>query len=896
MIQIIKNKVYPVQILFFILIVFSVRLFGQEVSIVPRQDYYTTEKSAEILFYVKDMKGRPSLTGEILRKNELLVQDTVMQKGINRLLLSLSKFGQRKNPLRCVVKDDSGNILTDTTVYLTILPFKPNEVKMDRLTGTLIVRGLPFIPFGFYTYSPVYPTLPEEEVVKGFNMISPYQKIKKQTFKQRKAYMDRCAALGMRVNYNLLSVAGEGGVRSKMNVSEEKKRKLLIREILAFRNHPALLSWYIADEPVGQGKPPEPLIETYQLVKKLDPYHPVTMVFMTPSQAWRYAGAMDIIMADPYPIPNASVTTVENISRLLEKAFYPDKPLWIVPQTFGGGENWKREPIPSEIRVMTYLALINGARGIQYFIREGLNGFPKSTEAWNECGKIALETAELTPYYSEGKDFAGITANNENIRIKALSKDSNLVVICVNTSNRPSALAVTLPDTVRAGEADVMFENRKVKIEKNLLSDMIDALGTRVYKISLKKSHLPQTAKAENMMVDPGFEYLPVPGVPSASYAHVGKDRGATYFVDSRVFHSGEHSLRLVTPEDGKGVSLSFFPSYLEYGHTYHFTLWAKAASQKSRWEEKGFFWRLFHRKPLPPSFTVSAKGAGSGTFVLTNQWKQYEWFITPSDSTKRIQRTSVALTFDTRGTAWFDDLNLAPVTDLKTRVSVPYKSLKITLLTNVDSASVRYDLNGNIPDISSRLYTAPFLLHQDADLVAGLFRKGKRIGTYYQSFVIHKAIGKNPEIKNLFSTRYNAGGPGGLTDGLLAQASYHDPHWQGYLKKDLVVTVDLDSIQTIRKIAADFLQQTRWFRIFFPREVNYYVSEDGKEYTLIDCYAPDHPSREEGPKVLTVKWEGKPIRGRFVRMVAKNVGVAPTWSSGTGLNAWLFCDEFIVK
>ena len=103
---------------------------------------------------------------------------------------------------------------------LIILNYKPNEVKTDRLTGGLIVNRRQFFPFGFYCYSPVYPTLPEEEVVKGFNMISPYQKIMPETLNERKAYMDRCAGLGMKVHYNLLSVSGGGGVGSKIEGSE----------------------------------------------------------------------------------------------------------------------------------------------------------------------------------------------------------------------------------------------------------------------------------------------------------------------------------------------------------------------------------------------------------------------------------------------------------------------------------------------------------------------------------------------------------------------------------------------------------------------------------------------------------------------------------------------------
>ncbi len=873
-----------------------VLLFSQKISIVPRQDYYTTEKTAEILFYLNGINTTASFTGKIFDNKKLLATESGLHSGMNRVPLELSGFKKGKNPLRCLLMDSTGKTLQDTMIMLTVLPPKFNETKTDRLTGTLMVHGLPFIPFGFYAYSPVFPTLPEEEAVKGFNMMSPYQKITKKTLKQRKAYMDRCAALGMKVNYNLLSVAGGGGVGSKMDLASEKKRKLLIREINTFKDHPALLSWYIADEPVGQGKPPEPIAETYKLIKKLDPYHPVTVVFMTPSQAWRYAGTMDIVMADPYPIPNAPVTTVEKVSKLLENSFYPAKPLWIVPQAFGGAENWKREPTPGEIRVMTYLALINGARGIQYFIRNGLNGFPKSTETWNECSKIALETAELTPYYAQGKTIAGITTDNDSIRLKAFAKDSTLVVICVNTAHQPKLLTIHFTDTLPGRQAEVLFENRSVSTTAHQLTDIMDGLGTRIYKLSLKEVRKHQPQQTANMMVDPGFEYLPVPGVPSACYAHVGNDRGATYFVDSRVSHSGEHALRLVTPTEGKGVSLYFFPAYLEYNHTYRYAVWAKAAPSENLWKEKSFFWRWFHHKPLPPSFTVGAKGAGTKTFILTNKWKRYDWFLTPADSTKRFQRTSLTLELNSRGTAWFDDMDLEPVLTLKTRIPKPGRNIEINLLTNIDSTDIRYNLQGNKPGLSSPLYTKPFLLLHDARLVAGLFRNGKRLGTFSQSLVIHKALGKKLILKTPFSDRYNGGGTGGLTDGLLAEASYRDPHWQGFLKNDLVATVDLDSIQTVQEIKADFLQQIRWFRIFFPTEVSYYVSQNGKDFTRIYHFVPQTPSRENGPVISTVSWKGKPVKARFVRMVAKNRGVSPAWSSGTGLKTWIFCDELVVK
>src|SRR5665811_1626808 len=167
-----------------------------------------------------------------------------------------------------------------------------------------------------------------------------------ETLNERKTYMDRCAQLGMKVNHNLLSVSGSGGVGSKIDdITNEEKRKRLIAEIITFRDHPALLGWYVSDEPNGNDISPEQLEEIYRTVREKDPWHPVSIVFMAPfMSSKKYADALDIVMADPYPIPNLPVTIVGETAGQLKTEFKGKRPFWIVPQAFGGGELWGREP------------------------------------------------------------------------------------------------------------------------------------------------------------------------------------------------------------------------------------------------------------------------------------------------------------------------------------------------------------------------------------------------------------------------------------------------------------------------------------------------------------------------------------------------------------------------
>ena len=86
----------------------------------------------------------------------------------------------------------------------------------------------------------------------------------------------------------------------------------------------------------------------------------------------QYADALDIVMADPYPVPDSPITMVGDAAGQLAAEFAGRKPVWIVPQAFGGGEWWGREPSLQELRSMTYQSIIKGARGIQYFVRQGL--------------------------------------------------------------------------------------------------------------------------------------------------------------------------------------------------------------------------------------------------------------------------------------------------------------------------------------------------------------------------------------------------------------------------------------------------------------------------------------------------------------------------------------------
>jgi hypothetical protein len=646
--------------------------FGQSVdsssfTLNPRLSFYSNEKKVEILLHTPPTMAYKQLNIKLFNSGRIIYE---LKKKVDKetivLPVELSSINTSANiEARIeVIRIDSAasDLKYFSQCNLRVLPHKSNEVKTDRLTGGLIVNGKQFFPFGFYCYSPVYPTLPEEEAVRGFNMISPYQKILPETLPERKAYMDRCAQLGMKVHYNLLSVCGGGGVGSRLEgLSDSQKRDLLIKEITTFMDHPALLAWYISDEPDGNKVSPGILEEIYKTVKQTDPWHPVSIVFMAPFlSSKKFAAAADIIMADPYPVPDMPVSIVGEVTGSLKKEFRAEKPVWIVPQAFGGGEHWGREPSIQEIRSMTYQSIINGATGIQYFIRQGLNSFPKSVSTWSECGRMATEIAELTPWLLSDEETNPVISFSKNIDVTAKIHNGQLAVLAVNKVNEPQIAEIKLSG-IATGKASVIFENRKVNINNGVITDLLPAFGSQVYMIDLKKVNNEFLPWPGNLIADAGFEDITSTGIPAACYASAGRDRGATYFVDSREHLEGSHSLRLITPRDSNSVAIRFFPVTLTTGSSYILSIWAKADPEQRLQVTNlsGKSSAVKNKEWSRQSVEISVGDFCKASFVPQGGWKQYIKFITiPADTLQRI-KTNVILRMPGQGVAWFDLLQL---------------------------------------------------------------------------------------------------------------------------------------------------------------------------------------------------------------------------------------------
>jgi hypothetical protein len=600
---------------------------------VAGREPYTTETTGHVLLGVDGRREGP-LTAEVRLGERVLAAGAEVGGGrVTAVPFEVDELPMGESRLSCRVTDDEAEVGAVDLPVLR-LPPKGYEVKLDRMTGGLIVDRLPCVPFGLYCDADPG-ALAEEEVANGFNTLAPYWGVSARRdaadLARVRSAMDRCAAVGMRVHFHLNNL----GVQPP----SEAKWEALRAEVEAFRDHPALLAWYLADEP-DSGVPYAWLEKARRFVRELDPYHPVTLVLMGADRVVDYGGGADVLMGDPYPIPHGTVDEAGRWFRRARELTGGLTPLWAVPQAFGGGEGTPREPTAGEIRVLTYLPLLEGARGVQYFVRRPPLGNPKSPITWSECRTLAMEIAELTPALLSAEEAPAVVLEPQTVQGRAFLDRGLLTLVAVNTGSAPTMFSAQIEGLDYTGPARLPFENREVAARAGSLSEPIDAFGTRVYQLPI--GPLPtETVEVAvgNLILNPSWEESPSPGTPEGCYLAVGRDRGSTAAVDSRLARHGRHSLRLTTAKEGQGMTLSAFPMRVEPGRTYAMSVWAKGRTPGLR-------------------FRMELSGVAAEDFELTEEWRLYRFTTTVDGEPRRVNGV---LSLTSAGVAWFDVLEVAP-------------------------------------------------------------------------------------------------------------------------------------------------------------------------------------------------------------------------------------------
>jgi len=182
-----------------------------------------------------------------------------------------------------------------------------------------------------------------------------------------------------------------------------------VKELVSKNNLPNVI-WYIADEPdlKNDRAARQKVSALNSAVMSADPdaTTALTAGWWTPYQDW--ADIADVFMVDIYPIGtkgyNDNIQKVSEHTRKAVQAVRGKKPVWVILQAFGYQNEknkawgWKREPTYDEARAMTYLAIINGAKGVFYYTYHGSQYFIEdSRQHWSNIKSIVAELNNYLP-------------------------------------------------------------------------------------------------------------------------------------------------------------------------------------------------------------------------------------------------------------------------------------------------------------------------------------------------------------------------------------------------------------------------------------------------------------------------------------------------------------------
>lgn len=370
------------------------------------------------------------------------------------------------------------------SVPLTVHPPCKREVVVDQ-AGGLRIDGKPFLPVGWFT---PYPKDYDEYAGEGYSFLTDYNAPFRSLQEQREQYLDEAAKRNLMTMVYPWPRKLHYAPYSKFVREQEGEALAMIRErVEAWRYHPSLLAWYMADEPGADPETVRVLRRIYETVRAADPYHPCVILSDKPDKAEAHAANGDILVADPYPgfirggNSARAIGVVGEDTRTWQR-FAGLKPVWITPQGHDlavYGQAGHRAPDFREVRNMAYQAACAGAKGWLWFRWVFGRHWPAVKVGTSYVGRelLALGRFHLAP---ESPRAGRVTVEGgADVCWSLREAGQELLLMVVNTRYEPVEFAIAgLPGT---GRLRVVSEDRTIECGGGRLSDRLPPAGVRLY-------------------------------------------------------------------------------------------------------------------------------------------------------------------------------------------------------------------------------------------------------------------------------------------------------------------------------------------------------------------------------------------------------------------------------
>ncbi len=302
-------------------------------------------------------------------------------------------------------------------------------------------------------------------------------------------------------------------------------------------------------------------------------------------------------------------------------------------------------------------------------------------------------------------------------------------------------------------------------------------------------------------------------------------------------------------------------------------------------------------------SFTVQTNGISPENIYIKSaklNGKNYKFsYINHEDI---VNGGSLVFEMTSSPSNWAVNDQFIPKTEIKEHIIVPapfiakgdiaFKGSTEVTLQSVDTeADIFYSLDKDFIK-----YEKPFIVSEKSTLKI-VARKGDQNSAVIQTDFYKIDPNIKVELKTAYANQYNAGGNNALIDGILGAEDFRTGTWQGYSDKDLIAIVDMGSQKLVNMVSVNFLQDQRSW-IFYPTEVECFVSKDGISFKSMEKIKIDAVKKSEEVKIKKVHFKQVSKEYRYIKIIAKKLGILPTWHIGYKHDgrSWLFVDEIQIK
>ena len=363
--------------------------------------------------------------------------------GIAAARIEASDLAIGAQPIRFALETAAGERLGEASVpFSRVRELPRRRVWIDRHHRT-IVDGRPFFPLGMY-WSEVSEANIAVYTNGPFNCLMPYHR-------PSRGQLDQLWKAGLRVMY-----PAQGAYKG---CTPEKSLDYVRRTLGEFKDHPALLAWYICDElPVALG---DRLVVRNRFIAENDPEHPTWIVLDKPHHVRPFLGGYDVIGMDPYPIGNhgdadrTEIGIASDWVRRAKEGMFGFRPMWNVPQTFNWG--WYRPedrrpvvkmPTLDEMRSMTWQSVAAGANGLVFYsffdVRKKDPDPARRAQYWNEVLTLAREVAARVEVMLSAEAAPAVEGVPPELVCRAWRKDGRDVLLVCNRTRRPVGADIRL--------------------------------------------------------------------------------------------------------------------------------------------------------------------------------------------------------------------------------------------------------------------------------------------------------------------------------------------------------------------------------------------------------------------------------------------------------------------